>query len=92
MQKVKERKIIKHKDRIFIIAVLFLTIGIYLYFLNNNKAKNEQFQHYPPIETVLIERTERLIERQALRDDQLGLYIYDLTSDDQTGNCHIQHK
>lgn len=81
MQKIKERINIKHKDRIFIIAVLLLTVGIYLYLLKN-EVKNEPFQHYPPIETKLLERTERFIERQALRDDQFGLYIYDHTSDE----------
>jgi len=81
VQKIKERKNIKQRSRIFFLAAILLTGCIYLYLIDN-EAKNEQFLHYPPIETKLIERTERFIKSHSLRDDQLGLYIYDLTSDD----------
>lgn len=82
MQRLKERINIPPKYLFFLLAGLLLLGCIYLFFSRKDKIY-DPIPHYPPLERKLVERAEKFLNKQGLRDDQLGLYIYDLTSDEE---------
>lgn len=82
MQRLKESINIPPKYLFYLLAGLLLAGCIYLFFSGKDKSF-EPIPHYPPLERKLVERTEKFLNKQGLRDDQLGLYIYDLTSDEE---------
>lgn len=80
----KRRKKIKINTHIarktLIIGIILILIGGYLS-LKKGDEKPQPLLQRPPVETELIDRVNEFIKKNPLRDDQIGLYIYDLTSD-----------
>ena len=65
-----------------VLLLMLLLLGFGAYFLWNPSPKNHMpMLQIPPVEHNLQQRVETLLNSSSLRDDQLGLYIYDLTSD-----------
>lgn len=83
----KKRKYTKIRDfhftrKVLILIGILLASGAYLMFQKGEK-KAEVFLHRPRVEQDLIARTEAFVKNHPFPKEKIGIYIYDLTADEE---------